>query len=121
MGVINPDEIDTDEDLGLRILAYTEPIAPCLQTLAEDSLERKKAVALLKGIATEIRVRGPRVVKSQAVGPARVDYVPVSSVITDDDRAALRALCGASVSPSAAPRGSFPLERPISGIWPETY
>lgn len=121
MGVISPTEIDADENLARRILAYTVPIAPCLHSLPADSEERKTAIALLKGVAVEVKARGPRVVKSQAVGPARVDYVPVSSVITDDDRAALRALCGASISPSAAPRGSFPLERPLSGIWPETY
>lgn len=118
---ISHDDIDGVKDLALRIRAYVRSIAPCVLSLPDNSEEKEEAVAILKNVAAEIRARGSRSVKSQAVGPARVDYVAVASVVTVDDERALRALCGGSAGPSAAPRGSFPLDLPISGIWPERY
>ena len=107
------------EDVARRILVAARSIAPGIDTLPNGSEERKDAIAILRGIAAEVPPPGSRRVRSQAVGSARVEYWNADTW-TAQDRTSLRSLCGAP-KPTGAPRGSFPLERPISRLWPETY
>lgn len=115
-----PHDLGGDEDAARRILALARSIAPCIDSFGDGSEEKKDAVAILKGVATAVAARGARHVRSEAVGTARVTY-EVGSAFTDDDRDSLRALCGASSGRGDTPAGSFPKERPIGRVWPETY
>ena len=107
------------EDVARRILVAARSIAPDIDALPSGSEARKDAVAILRGIAAEVPPPGSRRVRSQSVTSARVEYWNADTW-TLQDRDSLRALCN-SPTPTAAPRGSFPLERPISRLWPETY
>lgn len=104
-----------EETLALRVIATARTIAPCLNTLEGD--DRLTAIAILRGVAAEAKSRGARHVRGQAVGPARVDYGPAESWFFADDRASLRALCGAAAS--GGPIGSFPTGSLVARLWPE--
>ena len=120
---IKPDEIGSDDGAARRVLVLARTIAPCLDSLPEDSDRRKDAIAILKNVYEEVLTRGARHVRSEGVASARVSY-EVGSAFTDDDRASLRALCGAMPPLQAsaeAPAGSFPKERPVGRVWTETY
>lgn len=114
------DNITTDEDLGREIIVVARDIAPCIDSLTDEKL--KDATAILKRIAKDLTVRGSRMVKAQRIGPASVDYADVRSAFAGQPTRALRALCAAAPGTTqAAPRGSFPTNRPVSCIWPEQY
>lgn len=104
------------EFIARRVLAYARTIAPCIPDLIGE--DRELAIAILQGVALEVRDRGSRMIASQAVGSARVTYRELATVFSPDDKAALRALCGAT-SQSRMPAGSFPTDRPTSRLWPE--
>lgn len=104
-----------DATLARRVIVHARSIAPCLESLDGDM--KKDAVALLTGVAAEAAARGARHVRAQRIGPASVDYGPASSWFTDDDRRALRALCGAAAG--GLPLGSFPRPGIIGRLWPE--
>ncbi|CED90264.1 hypothetical protein [Actinomyces succiniciruminis] len=120
---IQPSELGVaDQTLARRVLAHAQVIAPCLHSL--DDAARLDALAILQGVAAEAQARGLRSVASQSVGTARVTYGSAASWFTDDDRAALRALCAqasrSSVASSGHPVGSFPApSRDLRAIWPE--
>lgn len=116
--MIQHTQIGPDEDLAREVLVMGLSIAPCLSSFADGSEEQKNGAAILKRVYKALAARGSLLIKGQRIGPAAVDYAAVSSAFDGQPRAALRALCGASVK-SAAPRGSFPTDRPISRIWPE--
>lgn len=119
MVMITPEDFPgVAEDVARRILVAARAIAPCIDSFADESEERKNALAILRGIAAEAPAPGSRRVRAQAVGPARVDYWNADTW-TDADRSALRSLCS-STAPSGGPLGSFPLDRPLSRLWPET-
>lgn len=114
----------TADDLGLkdaalaaRIIAHARVIAPCLDSLTDD--RKKEAVAILRAIGRDAQASGARGVASRQVGTARVTYREISSWYTEDDRAALRALCGIAVT-AGHPVGRFPAP-PVAyrGLWPE--
>lgn len=107
-----------DADLARRIIATARSIAPCLDTLVDEP--RLDAIAILRGVASEGAARGSRLIKSQSVITARVEYNP-GTWWSDDDRGALRALCSATSSDSAGhPVGSFPkTSRVVARMWPE--
>ncbi len=115
---ITPDVIGTDEDLAREVLAEARSIAPCIFTLDETSEEWKTAVSILKRIYADVEDRGSRMVKSERIGSAGVDYADVVSAFDGSRTRALRSLCGSTVA-SGLPVGSFPLERPISRLWPD--
>lgn len=94
-------------------------IAPCISSFADDSDEQKDAISILKRVYVEAEDRGSRNVKSERTGTGAVEWV-VRSAFDGDPRAALKALCSAA-SAGGQPRGSFPAERPIGRVWPETY
>lgn len=118
--MITHDLLGTDEDLAREVLIVARDIAPCLDLFPEDSEEQKNALAVLRRVYTAIADRGHTFVKGQSIGPARIEYAAVVSAFDGQPRRALRALCGASAR-AGLPVGSFPTERPLSRIWPETY
>lgn len=107
------------EDVARRVIVAARSIAPCIDSFPDGSEEKKNALAILRGVAAEAPAAGSRRVRSQAIGPARVDYWDAETW-SAQDRADLRSLCPAP-RPTGAPRGSFPRERPISRLWPESY
>lgn len=109
--------IGVDDDLANQIVAVAYSIAPCLDTLTEGP-ERNAAIAILRGVAAEAKSRGSRLVKSQRIGPASVDYTSADSWFSSDVRAALRALCGPGAV-SGTPIGRFPKAGLLTRLWPE--
>lgn len=120
--MITPDEIGADEDLARELLVMARSIAPCISSFPDDSEEQKDAIAILKRVYIEAEDRGSRNVKAERTGTGSVDWV-VRSAFDGDPSAGLRALCKAAATAAATgqPRGSFPVERPIARMWPETY
>jgi len=118
--VITHDKIGADEDLAREVLIVARDIAPCISSFVDDSEEQKDALAILRRVYTDIAARGSRFIKGQRMGPAAVDYADVQSAFDGQPSRALRSLCSAPVA-AGAPRGSFPLERPIAKIWRESY
>lgn len=117
MAIVPTDLSGVETNLARRIIAVARFIAPCLDTL--DGEPRLDAIALLLGVAAEAKTRGSRLVKSQRVGPASVDYTTAGSWFSDDDKSALRGLCGVSAS-DGHPIGSFPKPtRAYARLWPE--
>ncbi|WP_022886364.1 hypothetical protein [Glaciibacter superstes] len=117
--MIEPNEITgVDENTALRVIAYAISIAPYLDGL-EDGRNRWSAIAILIGVGREVVARGSRLVKAQRIGSASVDYTVVASCFSEDDRGALRALCGSSTV-TGGPIGKFPrATKTFSRIWPE--
>jgi hypothetical protein len=118
--VITHDNIGADEDLAREVLIVARDIAPCISSFADDSEEQKDALAILKRVYKDIAARGSRFVKGQRIGSASVDYADIQSAFDGQPRRALRSLCS-TPSAAGAPRGSFPIERPIARIWAERY
>ena len=118
--MITHDEIGNDEDLAREVLVVANDIAPCLSSLPADSDARANAVSILKRVYRDSETRGSRMIKGQRIGSAGVDYTDVSSAFEGQPTRALRALCATSRGTGVA-RGSFPTERPVSRLWPETY
>lgn len=117
--IVHTDLAGVEEQLARRVLAAARAIAPCIPSLEDEP--REDALAIIQGIASDIVARGPRHVKAQGIGPATITYETVRSSFSDDDRDALRALCPAASPSPGLPVGSFPRERPVSQLWPETY
>lgn len=117
---IKPDLISMDEDLAREVLAEARAIAPCIFSLAENTEEWLTAVSILKRVCTDVAARGSRMVRSQRIGSAAVDYATVRSAFDGSPSRGLRALCNAGAG-RGLPRGSFPTERPVGRLWPETY
>jgi hypothetical protein len=118
---ISPDNLGvSDVQLARRVIVHARmTIAPCLDSLTDEP--REDAIAILAGVAKEAMARGARDVTSQRVGTASVSYGSASSWFTDDDKAALRALCApASTADGSHPIGRFPLPaRAYRHVWPE--
>lgn len=117
---ITPTDIGGDENIARRVIVLAKSIAPCIDTFADESEEKKDAIAILSAVAGEVKLRGARNVVAQRQGTASVTY-DVGSAFTSDDRDALRALCGATSSSIGQPVGSFPTGRPVGRVWPEEY
>lgn len=120
MAILPGDLNVSDAELARRVIVHARTtIAPCLNSLEGD--DRLDAIAILAGVAKEALRRGSRDVVNQKVGTASVSYGSVSSWFTDDDRAALRALCAqASTTDGSHPIGRFPLAtRAYRHVWPE--
>ena len=106
-----------DGKVALRLIAVARSIAPCLDTLAGDAKEQ--AAAILEGVAAELPQAGSRRARSQSRNGTSVTWDAYGSAFTDDDRDALRALCGVSGLASAgSPAGSFPPSTITTRIWP---
>lgn len=118
--MITHDKIGTDEDLAREVLIVGRDIAPCISSFVDDSEEQKDALAILRRVYKDLAGRGSRFVKSQSSGSSSVTYADIESAFDGQPRRALRALC-AGTAAGGLSVGSFPLERPVSRIWPETY
>lgn len=118
--MITFDMVGADEDLAREVLVVARDIAPCISSLVDDSEEQKDALAILRRVYKETAARGSRLIKGQRIGSAAVDYADIKSAFDGQPRRALRSLCSTATG-GGAPRGSFPLERPIARIWPERY
>lgn len=120
MAVITAEDIGGDEDLARRVLAVARSIAP-IDSIT-DIETRKDAIAILRAVAHEGAARGSRQVAAQRVGMAFITYSPASGWFTDEDRGALRTLCGISPGASRTPVGHFPqADRTSKQFWPERY
>jgi hypothetical protein len=122
--VITPFDLGRDEDLAREVLILARDIAPCLDSFADESEPQKNVIAILRRVYKEITDRGSRFVKGQRIGPASIEYAAIASAFDGHPRRALQALCAAEseeASRTALPLGSFPLERPVGRIWPESY
>lgn len=109
-----------DQALAARVIAAARSIAP-IDSLDYDSPARVDVVAILTGVARDAAQRGSALVTQQRIGPAQAQYA-AASWFSDDDRAALRALCGVAAGAAAAPVGHFPAPgRLVTRIWPERY
>lgn len=117
---ITHDDIGDDEDLAREVLVVANDIAPCLSSLEDNSEPLKNALAILKRVYRDAVTRGSRMIKGQRIGSAGVDYSDVASAFDGQPTRALRAICGAR-NASGLARGSFPTDRPISRLWPESY
>ena len=116
--MITPADISgVDEDVARRIIVAARSIAPCIDSFADDSEEKKNALAILRGVAQEVPAPGSRRVRAQRIGSASVDYWDATTWL-QEDRDSLRSLC-AVASSAGLPLGSFPEARPIDRIWRE--
>jgi hypothetical protein len=118
--VIKPYQVGADEDLARELLIMARSIAPCISGFADDSEEQKTAISIIKRVYVEVEDRGSRNVKSERTGTGAVEWI-VRSAFDGDPRASLRALCAAAGPAAGQPMGSFPAERPMQRLWPETY
>tara|TARA_B100000378_G_scaffold181442_1_gene146740 strand:- start:15 stop:377 length:363 start_codon:yes stop_codon:yes gene_type:complete len=117
---ITHDDLGTDEDLGRRVLVRARIIAPCLDTLDPASEAGKNAIAILKGVIAELPAPGEGRVRSMSRNGTSISMQAVASAFEGDATVSLRSLC-ASLARGGLPVGSFPSERPIGRLWPETY
>ncbi|TQL87214.1 hypothetical protein [Microbacterium saperdae] len=118
---ITHDKVGQDEDLAREILVNARTIAPCIFSFEDDSEDQKDALAILKRVYKDIAGRGSRLVATQRIGTAAVGYsTAVTSAFQGDPGRNLRSLCGAA-SAAGLPVGSFPTERALARVWPETY
>lgn len=116
---IRPDALGVDEDLARRVLVHARIIAPCIDALAEGSEEHKDALAILRGIVTDVDGRGSRFVRSEGVLGASVSYAVSASYFEASDRIGLQSLCGVDVTAAVVSRASFPKAGLVAQIWPE--
>lgn len=109
---------DFDEDLVLRVLGHARTIAPCLDSLEHGTRDYKTAVAILKGVITELPEPGSRRVRSMTRQGTSLTFDSVSSAFSAEDIRTLRSICGASAA-IGLPQGSFPQDRVLDRLWPE--
>lgn len=111
--------VGADEDLAREVLVVAADIAPCIASFADDSEQQKNAISILKRVYQDIEGRGARHVRREQAGSVSIEY-SVEDAFEGRPTRALRALCAAGTDRGHSV-GSFPLERPLSRIWPETY
>jgi hypothetical protein len=118
--ILPTDLAPASEDLARRIIVLARSIAPCLDTLEDEVGDetpkpKSEAIAILKGVAADVRMRG---VKAQRSGSSSVEYIVNGSSFSADDRASLRSLC--TTSTAGLPLGSFPNPSPaVMRLFPE--
>lgn len=118
---ITHNKVGSDENLAREILVNARDIAPCIFSFEDDSELQKDALAILKRVYKDIAARGSRLVATQRIGTAAVGYsTAVTSAFQGDPGRNLRSLCGSGAAAGLS-TGSFPTDRPISRLWPETY
>lgn len=98
-----------------RLIATARSIAPCLDSLVDET--RDEAIAILLGVAAELPAPGTGRLRSQSRNGTSVTWADYSSAFSSDDRAALRALCGTAAA-AGAPVGSFPASSMTRQVWP---
>lgn len=116
--MIIPADIGGDEDTARRILVRARSIAPCINSFADDSEEKKDAVAILKGVLAELPAAGSKRTKSMSRNGTSLSFSEIASAFDADSIAELRSLCDAA-PPAGLPVGSFPKGNVLGGVWPE--
>lgn len=117
MAITPGDLPGVDENVARRVIATARSIAPCLDSL--DGEKKKDAIAVLLGVVAEVPTAGSRRVRSQSRNGTSVTLLDYTGAFTTEDRAALRALCGAAEAVTAGgPVGSFPPSTITDRIWP---
>jgi hypothetical protein len=124
-GAIQPTDIGADADLARRILIRAREIAPLIVTFDTGTEPRADALAILKGVYKRAEEIGTGTTASRSRNGTSISSRDVRSAFFDDDLSGLRLLqaeaAGDTVSRPGLPRGSFPTDRPVSRLWPETY
>lgn len=120
---IEPSAIGPDENIARRVLMRARRIAPCMATWPEALNLRADAIAILKAVYARATVVGTGAIASQSRNGTSISLRQINSAWTQEDIDDLRALCEqASASPAGAfPQASFPTDRPLSKLWPESY
>lgn len=121
---IKPVDLGGDEDVARRVLVQARRIAPAIVTFPSGSDPYKDAVAILKAVAKRLAGMGTGTVASQGRNGTSLSNRDIRSAFFADDIDDLRSLTLEGVEPATVtglPVGSFPTERPLSRIWPETY
>ena len=113
------EEVHSDREVGLVVLAYASTVVPSLDLPIDP--RREQAVAVLRRIAAGLPAPDMARVSQQSRNGTSVSFRDVGDAFTATDRAALRALCGVtSASPAGTPVGSFPESGLVAAIWPES-
>lgn len=116
--MIQPSDLGGDEDRARLVLVRARTIAPCIDTLDPGSEPGKDAIAVLKDVLAGLPEPGERRTRGLSRNGTSITLDAVGSAFSEDNRAALRAICGASTS-SGGPAASFPVDRLFERIWPE--
>ena len=112
------EEVHSDHEVGLVVLAYAATVAPNLDGLTGTA--REKLVAILSRVAAGLPEPGMARVSQQSRNGTSVSFRDIGSAFSADDRAAMRALTGGVSAPTGAPVGSFPESGLVSALWPES-
>lgn len=117
---ITPTDIGGEENTARRVLVLARSIAPCIDSFADDSEQKKDAIAVLKGVLAELPAAGSRRTKALSRNGTSMSFADIESAFDSDARTSLRSLCsaGADTAPGL-PLGSFPTERAFGRVWPE--
>lgn len=115
---ITPNDIGGTEDTAWRVITLALSIAPCLDHLPDNSTERKKALALLRGVIAELPKPGQARLRSRSRNGTSATVAGVESAFDRDTRDALRSLCGAAVTERGHAQAAFPSPT-LGSIYPE--
>jgi hypothetical protein len=117
---ITPAEFTADEDLGLLLLLRAADVAPQVRSVVDDSVEKKTAIAVLRRVAKRAAEAGTGAVDSMSRNGTSMRLRDVGDSFNARDLRDLRLIFGIAEPAHVGPLGSFPAERPLSRIWPET-
>lgn len=117
---ITPAEFTTDEDLGLLLLLRAAEVAPQVRTVVDNSDEKKTAIAVLRRVAKRAAEAGTGAVDSMSRNGTSMRLRDVGDSFNTRDLRDLRLIFGIAEPAHVGPLGSFPVERPLSRIWPES-
>lgn len=120
MVAIAHDEISSDRDTGLTVLALAVEAAPALGAvdLPEDA-RRDAAVAILRRVAADLPAAGMGRVSQQSRNGTSVSLRESGAALSAEYRSVLRGLYGDGARHAAAPVGDFPASGLVAEMWPE--
>lgn len=109
----------SDEEQALWVLVNARLIAPCIDSFADESVEKKTAIAILKkGVIAELPDEGFARAKQLSRNGTSITLSEAESMFSAEARAALRSLCPAATG-MALPLGSFPKRSGLVDLWDE--
>lgn len=119
---VSPEDLGTDTDLARRILIRARTVAPWLRTAGEGGELQADVLAILKGVYKRAADIGTGVIASQGRNGTSRSYRDIRSAFWQEDIDNLRSLGPDADTPRRAmPAGSFPTDRPLSRLFPESY
>lgn len=121
IGGVTPDDLTGDPNDAVLIIMRAKELAPCLPSFDDGTDEHKAVLAVLMAVAKRAASIGTGTIASQSRNGTSRTYRYVRSAFFPENISALRMLCPDGTAPSqgALPVGSFPIDRPISRIFPE--